>query len=119
MPSKSENTLKLLETMGVDTALIPDQYKDYLFAPTTGTAFGHTLEIGFILPENIEWVKELQAHLPALKVVTSKPELFALRLKEGDEHVGFTHLNSWWEDNIFYCLYALPVPAAEQLRPTV
>lgn len=119
MSDKAENTLKLLEDMGIDTFLLPDRYKAYLCGPITDTAFGHTLEIGFLLPENIQWVKELQKHLPALKVVTSKPELFALRLKEGDDHVGFTHINSWWADNIFYCLYALPVSAVEQLRPTV
>lgn len=109
---KGNKTLRKLEMLGIDLAVIPDIIKDSAYEICTGTGFSSTLEIGFLIDEDVSLIKELSQHVPALKVVTSKPELFELRNKKGDEHVGFTHINRFWEDDVFYCVYALPAKYA-------
>ncbi len=113
---KKYKSIRTMEALGLDVSLIPEKYLELGYEIVTCTGFGNTLEIGFILPEDVSMVKELSIHMPAAKLVTSKKSLFALRLEKGGDHVGFTHFSGFWEDNIFYCLYVVPAPLALKLR---
>lgn len=78
----------------------------------SGNVLGSTYEVGFILPENTELLKTVIKHFHPIKVVTSKPELLAMNKLTGDEHIGFTHINGYWEDNIFCLMYSIPIKMA-------
>ncbi|CAH7411339.1 conserved hypothetical protein [Vibrio chagasii] len=114
---KINKTLLKFEKLGLDVSAIPSEIRDSAYEICTGSGVSMTLEMGFLLDEDVELVKALSELMPAIKVVTSKPDLLALRNELGKAHVGFTHLNGYWEDQIFYVLYALPANYAfEHLR---
>lgn len=112
---KTNKSIKTLKALQCDISLIPENILKHAHEIITGTALGDTLEVGFILNEDVTVIQELSEYLPAIKVITSKQYLFDLRLKDGVEHVGFTHINGYFEDNIFYVLYAIPAPLAFKL----
>lgn len=113
---KNNKTLKLLEALGINIDEIPKKYRNSAYEINTGAGITSTLEIGFILSENTEDIKELSRKYTAQKIVTSKTHLHALSNYRNEKHVGFTHINPFWEDNVFFCLYALPSAFANELR---
>lgn len=113
---KINKTLRTLDLLGVKEELIPEKIKNSAYEISTTAGFGLSLEIGFLLDEDIELVKELSEHIPAVKIVTSKEKLFSLRNETDNNHVGFTHLNKFYEDHIFYCLYVVPADFAFGLK---
>jgi hypothetical protein len=112
---KNNKTIKTLKALQCDTSLIPEHILKHAYEIITDTAVGYTLEVGIMLSEDITVIQELSEYLPAVKIITSKQYLFDLRLKTGKEHVGFTHINGYYEDNIFYVLYAIPAQLAFKL----
>lgn len=107
-----DRTLEKLKTLGVDTSEMPVSLRESAYEIETGSGVGRRLEIGFILNEDLDLIRELAMIIPPIKLVTSKLELLELRNDQGEDHVGFTHINPYWEDNVFYCLYALPAKYA-------
>ncbi|PSV00379.1 hypothetical protein [Photobacterium kishitanii] len=110
--AKQNKTLKKLKALGVDIDQLPISVQGCAYEICTGVGLSSTLEIGFIISEDIALIQDLSKVMPALKIATSKLELFELKNKTGEEHVGFTHIHPYWEDNVFYCLYALPAKYA-------
>ena len=108
----SKKTLKKLKALGIDLDLIPDNIKNHSFEICTGVGFSSSLEIGFLLGENTEVIKELIKIVPPLKITTSKQELLDLRTADDDSYIPFSHFNPYFEDNVFYCIYSLPLQYA-------
>lgn len=105
--------LERLASLGIDTTTIPSHLKDSLYEVCNHTGLSLTMHIGFLLDEdNLEEIRELNEHIPATRLITSKPELFKLREETGDKHVGFTHLNHGFGDEVFFVLYSLPAQFA-------
>ncbi|HDV5593590.1 TPA: hypothetical protein RI785_002308 [Vibrio cholerae] len=118
---KSEKKLaqKLLEQAGVDLSFLPKKHLKSITCHISHNGIQSYYEFGFYLDENIKKLKEFIGIFHPIKVVTSKAELFQLRLMTGDEHVPFTHINQYYEDNIFVCIYAIPIQLVNALEDKI
>jgi len=105
---RNNKTIKKLEKLGCDIKEIPEYLLDSAYEIVSSYGIGMALEIGFILSEDLNMIRDLSEVIPAIKIVTSKVELLEMRDIDGDDHVGFTHINPYLEDNVFYCLYVIP-----------
>lgn len=104
------NNKELIEKLGINLNQYPEYVQQCLHVVNTQYGAELRTEIGFLFDEDndLELIRSLSSYFPPIKLVTSKNILFDYRLKTGSEHIGFTHINPYYEDNIFYCIYAIP-----------
>ncbi len=107
---------RLLEYAGVDLSHLPKEYLESITCHISHNEVQSYYEFGFYLDEDIDKLKDFMSLCYPIKIVTSKTELFDLRFKTGDEHVPFTHINGYYEDNIFVCIYAIPIQLVNALE---